>query len=165
MSDIIEFTDVYNQMIGGKIVVTKIKRKYISGFLVMESYLNEENQLHRDANSYYGDGPAEIRYTRDNKNHKIIIHEMWYKNGRTHRDNNLPAVISYSDDGKNIVLKEWYIDGYHVSETGGIYCNLPPVGVSCYDDDTQIVRLVKAIRNLNMEDLDKCIKVIESFKK
>lgn len=147
-----------------KLLSLKSKKHYVNGILYAETYFNDKNMIHRDANSYGGDGPAEIRYARDNKNNKVVIHEMWYKNGKAHRDDNLPAMISYSDDGKTVTLKEWYIDGCPVSKNGGAYCNIPPVKLFGYDDDSQIIRLVKAIQNLDMKNLDKCIEVIESFK-
>lgn len=123
MPHIIDIDDIKTIIIDGKTVVTKIRRTYVYDTLVKEKYFNEKDQIHRDANSYGGDGPAVIVYAA-----QIIIHEAWYRNGKRHRDNNLPALISYlADDGKTIILQKWYIDG-SISN----YSN--PVALFGYDD-------------------------------
>jgi len=99
--DITQVIDIHNKLVDGKIIVTKIKRTYKSGVLVEEMYANNENRVHRDANSYGGEGPAIICYNKD----KLITEESWYLKGKLHRDDDLPAQIYYSDNGKLIIKK------------------------------------------------------------
>lgn len=59
---------------------------------------NEVGELHS-----FNDKPAII--TKDG-------YKYWYKNGRRHRDNDLPAVVdNKNNDYKACGYKEWWIDG------------------------------------------------------
>jgi len=104
---ITQFINVYHVLIGGKIIVTKIKCtiKKKTGAIIRKEYANNENELHRDTNSYDGEGPAIIHYKNGN-----VISESWYSKGMLHRDDDLPAFTRYSDDGKTAILKEWYMN-------------------------------------------------------
>jgi len=102
----IKRVDVHTDPING--IITKIERIYKDGVLHKEVYCNNKNRLHRDSNSYGGDGPAIIRYTKDGK---AILSEYWYQNGEHHRDDGLPAITRYSNDGKEIISHEWMVRG------------------------------------------------------
>lgn len=102
----IKRVDVHTNPING--TITKIERTYKDGILHKEIYCNNKNKWHRDSNSYGGNGPAIIRYT---KNGKSILSEYWYQNGLCHRDDGLPACTRYSNDGKEIISHEWMVRG------------------------------------------------------
>lgn len=104
-----ETIDIRNKLVDGKIIVTKIKRIYENGVLREEYYMNAGDQLHRDNNSYGGDGPAFVRYAEDGKTSK---YEAWYQNDESHRDDGLPATQSYFVDDKyckRLVEESWYV--------------------------------------------------------
>lgn len=102
-----QFINVYHVLIEGKIIVTKIKYTYDkkTGVIIRKEYADNENRLHRDANSYDGEGPAVINYKNGN-----VISESWYSKGMLHRDDGLPAFTRYSDDGKTTIMELWYMN-------------------------------------------------------
>jgi len=101
-----ETVDVINTLVNDEIVVTNIRKVYVNNILNLVEYKNQEGKLHRDSNSPEGDGPAQITYNA--KTEKIEF-EKWYKDGKLHRDGDLPAIISYNS--KIIIKKCWYKDG------------------------------------------------------
>jgi len=104
-----ETVDIRNKLVDGKIIVTKIKRVYKNGILRGEYYMNAEDQLHRDNNSYGGDGPAFVRYAEDGK---TSTYEAWYQDNKSHRDDGLPATQSYFVDDKyrkRLAEESWYV--------------------------------------------------------
>lgn len=70
---------------------------------------NDAHQLHRE------DGPARIERHKETGE---LFREAFYINGKYHRNNDLPAVISYNN-GR--VAKYWYINGISHRENGPAY--------------------------------------------
>lgn len=108
MAGQIKVTDIYNKLVDGKIIVTNIKKHYINGVLYAETYLNDKNMIHRDENSYGGDGPAEIRYADDGK---LVKYEAWYRDGSLHRDDGLATITRLTSNDNSITELMWYING------------------------------------------------------
>jgi antitoxin component YwqK of YwqJK toxin-antitoxin module len=90
-TDIINIVDKNN-----KIEIIKIKKTYKKGMIIREQFLNDKDELHRE------EGPADIYYI-NNKTHLSV----WYKNGKLHRDGDLPAYIKYFTTG-NVYIKQWF---------------------------------------------------------
>lgn len=126
-----EIIDIMNKVVslpngGSEIVVTKIKKVYHCGILSEVMYLNDKDQLHRE-----GEEPAYIVYCEGNDKVKLEIwslndemyrkieynarsikyKEMWYKDGKMHRDGDLPAYIIYNEKGTFPRDLIWYQHG------------------------------------------------------
>jgi len=126
-----ETVDVVNNIVplpngGSEIVTTKIKKVYQNGVLSEIMYLNDKDQLHRE-----GEEPAHIIYWEGTNKVQLEIwslndqmyrkieydarsikyKEMWFKNGKTHRDGDLPAHIIYNKKGTFHRDLIWYQHG------------------------------------------------------
>ena len=52
---------------------------------------------------------SEHTYKRSNYSDGSVISESWYKDGKSHRDNDKPAEIVYRKDG-SVSLEVWHKD-------------------------------------------------------
>jgi len=169
---IIEFTDVYNVMVDGKIITTKIKKLYINNVLRKETYINDNFKEHRDANSYGGEGPAIIVYRKDGK---TPVLESWLINGKSYRDDDLPTTVEYNKEGK-VITHLWFVDTSKLHRdpakgpakinyvNGNIYDVEYHVDGKRYEHP-KVTLLHGMINGLNEEGLDKCINFINSWNK
>lgn len=170
---VIKLTDVYNVMVDGKIITTRIKKFYINNVLRKETYMNNNFQEHRDANSYGGEGPAIIIYRKDGK---TAILESWCINGKSYRDDDLPTTVEYNKEGK-VITHLWFNDGskLHRDPAKGpahiLYNEDGSIKESkYYNDGIKLVspgldELKKLILLLNNEEIAAVITMIKLIKK
>lgn len=126
-----EIIDIMNKVVslpngGSEIVVTKIKKVYQNGVLIEISYLNDKDQLHREgeesAHVLYRPSTNKIKsevWALNGEIYKKIIYdtfsnkctETWFKDGKMHRDGDLPAYIIYNEKGTFPRDLIWYQHG------------------------------------------------------
>lgn len=71
-------------------------------------------------------GPAYIRYDRDKHLGRYVSEKGWYKSGKQHRDNDLPAKVSHNVKGE-VTSETWFKNGMRHRDNG-------PADVWCYQN-------------------------------
>jgi antitoxin component YwqK of YwqJK toxin-antitoxin module len=78
--------------------------------LFRQEWRDDKNRLHRD-----GDQPAVIIYETNPSGDNVIVGEIWYKDGKKHREGMYPAEIIKGVNG-NLISEFWFKEGIPVND-------------------------------------------------